>query len=61
MAVKVIVELRAAPGRRNELKSVLDTLLADLGTALKEDGSLGSTFYEVVDDPDALAEIADTT
>jgi quinol monooxygenase YgiN len=59
MAVKVIVELRAAPGRRDELKSVLHTLLADLGPALKESGSLGSTFYEVVDDPDALVEIAD--
>ena len=59
MAVKVIVELRAAPGRRDELKSVLHTLLADLGPGLKEKGSLGSTFYEVVDDPDALVEIAD--
>jgi quinol monooxygenase YgiN len=59
MAVKVIVELRAKPGRRDELKSVMHTLLADLGPRLKAKGSLGSGFYEVVDDPDALVELAD--
>jgi quinol monooxygenase YgiN len=59
MAVKVIVELRAEPGRRDELKSVIHTLLADLGPALKDNGSLGSSIYEVVDDPDTLVEIAD--
>jgi quinol monooxygenase YgiN len=59
MSIKVIVELKAAPGRRDELKAVLQTLLADLGPALKEKGSLGGGFYEVVDDPDALVEIAD--
>jgi quinol monooxygenase YgiN len=59
MSIKVIVELKAAPGRRDELKAVLHALLADLGPVLKEKGSLGSGFYEVVDDPDALVEIAD--
>lgn len=59
MAVKVIVELRAEPGRRDELKSVIHTLIADLGPALKDKGSLGSSLYEVVDDPDTLVEIAD--
>ncbi|MFI5624104.1 putative quinol monooxygenase [Nocardioides sp. NPDC051685] len=59
MAVKVIVELRAQPGRRDELKSVIHTLLADLGPALKDKGSLGSSLYEMVDDPDTLVEIAD--
>jgi quinol monooxygenase YgiN len=59
MTIKVIVELRAEPGRRDELKGVLGTLLAELGPALKEKGSLGSSFYEVVDDPDSLVEIAD--
>ncbi|MGH8839290.1 MAG: putative quinol monooxygenase [Jiangellaceae bacterium] len=59
MAVKVIVELRAKPGRRDELTQVLHTLMAELGPALKERGSLGGAFYEVVDDPDALVEIAD--
>jgi quinol monooxygenase YgiN len=59
MAVKVIVELRAKPGRRDELTNVLQMLIAELGSALKEKGSLGGAFYEVVDDPDRLVEIAD--
>ncbi len=59
MAVKVIVELRAKPGRRDELRDVLHTMMAELGPALKERGSLGGAFYEVVDDPDTLVEIAD--
>jgi quinol monooxygenase YgiN len=59
MAVKVIVELKARPGRRDELANVLRTLMAELGPALAEKGSLGGAFYEVVDDPDALVEIAD--
>jgi quinol monooxygenase YgiN len=59
MAVKVIVELRAEPGRRGELQRVMHTLLADLGPALKDKGCLDSNFYEVADDPDALVEIAD--
>jgi quinol monooxygenase YgiN len=59
MAVKVIVELRAKPGRRDELTNVLHMLIAELGPALKEKGSLGSSLYEVLDDPDTLVEIAD--
>jgi quinol monooxygenase YgiN len=59
MTIKVIVELTAEPGRRDELKNVLQTMLADWGPGLKEKGSLGGSFYEVVDDPDALVEIAD--
>ncbi|HRD59748.1 MAG TPA: antibiotic biosynthesis monooxygenase [Nocardioides sp.] len=59
MAVKVIVELKAEPGRRDELKGVMRTLLAGLGPALKERGCLDSSYYEVVDDPDTLVEIAD--
>lgn len=57
MAIKVIVELKAGPGRRDELKSLLDTLVAAQGAG--QPGFLGSTRYEVVDDPDALIEIAD--
>ena len=49
MSIKVIVELKAAPGRRDELKAVLQTLLAGLAPALKEKGSLGGGFYEVPD------------
>lgn len=59
MAIKVIVELRAKPGQRDELKNLLHMLIAELGPALKEKGSLGSSLHEVVDDPDALVEIAD--
>lgn len=59
MSIKVIVELKVAPGRRDELKVVMQRLLADLGPTLKEKGSLDSSFYEVVDDPDALVEIAE--
>lgn len=59
MSIKVIVELKVAPGRRDELKAVMQRLLADLGPTLKEKGSLDSSFYEVVDDPDALVEIAE--
>ncbi len=59
MAVKVIVELRAKPGRRDELKNVIHTLMAELGPDLKGKGSLGSVLYEVVDDPDTLVEMAD--
>lgn len=59
MTIKVIVELKAAPGRRDELTQQLHGLYADLGPTLKEMGSLGGSFYEVIDDPDALVEIAD--
>lgn len=59
MTIRVIVELRTEPGRREGLKGVLHALLSDLGPALEERGLLGSNFYEVVDDPDALVEIAD--
>ena len=59
MAVKVIVELRAKPGWRGELKNVLHMLMSELGPVLKEKGSLGGSVYEVLDDPDTLVEIAD--
>ncbi|GAA1477372.1 hypothetical protein GCM10009623_18180 [Nocardioides aestuarii] len=59
MSIKVIVELKAAPGKREELKGVLQSLLADLGPALKERGAIDSAFYEAVDDPDTLVEIAE--
>lgn len=59
MSIKVIVELKAAPGRRDELKAVMQALLADVGPAVKEMGWLGGGFYDVVDDSDALVEIAE--
>lgn len=57
MAIKVIVELQAKPGRRDELKSELEKLIAKYGPG--QDGFLGSTRYGVLDDPDALVEIAE--
>jgi quinol monooxygenase YgiN len=57
LAVKVIVELQAKPGMRDELKSLLESMVANQGSS--QPGFLGSTRYEVLDDPDALVEIAD--
>jgi quinol monooxygenase YgiN len=57
MAIKVIVELQAKPGRRDELNGLLEAMVAEGGSS--QPGFLGSTRYEVVDDPDVLIEIAD--
>lgn len=56
MAIKVIVELKAKPGGRDELKRVFESMLADHGSSAR--GYLGSTRYLVLDDPDMLVEIA---
>jgi quinol monooxygenase YgiN len=53
----VIVELQAKPGRRDELKRELESLIATSGPG--QDGFLGSTRYGLLDDPDVLVEIAD--
>ena len=57
MAIKVIVELRAKPGRRAELMSLLESMVAELGPSQR--GFLGSRRYEVLDNPDMLIEIAE--
>ena len=57
MTVKVIVELQAKPGRRAELKSLIESMVATHGASQR--GFLGSTRYEVLDDPDMLIEIAE--
>jgi quinol monooxygenase YgiN len=57
VAIKVIVELQAKPGKRAELKSLLESIVAKHG--LGQAGFLGSTRYEVLDNPDILVEIAD--
>ncbi len=57
MTIKVIVELQTKPGRRDELKALLEELIATQGSSA--DGFLGSTRYEAIDDPDVLVEIAD--
>jgi quinol monooxygenase YgiN len=59
MAIKVIVELQAKAGKRADLKSLLESVSATLGPG--EPGFLGSTRYEVLDNPDIVVEIADWT
>jgi len=57
VAIKVIVELQAKPGKRAELKSLIESIVANHGPGQR--GFLGSTRYEVLDNPDMLVEIAD--
>jgi hypothetical protein len=57
VAIKVIVELQAKQGKRAELKNLLESVAATLGPGYP--GFLGSTRYEVLDNPDILVEIAD--
>lgn len=57
MAIKVIVELQAKPGGRDELRRVLETIVASQGPSQR--GFLGSMRYEVLDSPDTLVEIAE--
>jgi len=57
VAIKVIVELQAKPGKRAELKSLIESIVAKEGAGQR--GFLGSTRYEVLDSPDMLVEIAD--
>jgi quinol monooxygenase YgiN len=57
VAIKVIVELQAKPGRRAELERLLESIVASQGPSQR--GFLGSTRYEVLDNPDMLIEIAE--
>lgn len=57
MTIKVIVELEAKPGKRVELKNLIERIVAKHGSDQR--GFLGSTCYEVLDNPDILIEIAD--
>jgi quinol monooxygenase YgiN len=57
VAIKVIVELQAKPGRRAELCRLLESIVGNQGPS--QQGFLGSTRYEVLDNPDMLIEIAD--
>ena len=54
MAIKVIVELRAKPGRRDELTRFVEKVVEELGPRMQEKGWLGSAFFEVPDDADVL-------
>jgi quinol monooxygenase YgiN len=57
VAIKVIVELQAKPGMRDELKSLLDGMVAEHGPG--QDGLLGSARYADLANPDTVIEIAD--
>jgi len=57
VAIKVIVEFQAKPGKRAELKGLLESVASKHGPRVP--GFLGSTRYEVHDNPDMLVEIAD--
>ena len=57
MAIKVIVELQAKPGMRDELVSLMDRIVAEQGPTQR--GFLGSIRYEALDNPDVLIEIAE--
>ena len=57
MAIKVIVELQARPGKRAELKNLLESVAERLGPSAP--GYLGATRYEVLDNPDIVIDIAD--
>jgi quinol monooxygenase YgiN len=56
-SIKVIVELHSKPGKRAELKSLLESVASKYGPS--QLGFLGSMCYEVLDNPDILVEIAD--
>lgn len=55
MSIKVIVELKAEPGRRDELRSLIEELAA----RERPDGYHGSAYFESLDDPDLLIDLAD--
>lgn len=57
MAIKVIIELQAKPGKRAELLSLLESVAAKFGPVTP--GFLDSTRYEVLNHPDIVVEIAD--
>jgi len=57
VAIRVIVELHAKPGRRDELRGLLENIIATEGPS--QHGFLASSRYEVLGDPDVLVEIAD--
>jgi len=57
MAIRVIVELQAKPGKRAELHDLLASIAEEFGPSVP--GYLGTTRYEVLDNPDIVIEIAD--
>ena len=59
MPIRVIVEFQAKPGARGELASALDEIMATIGPGIP--GFMGSTLYEVLDNPDARSRLPSGT
>jgi hypothetical protein len=57
VTIKVIVEFQARPGARAELAGILEGISSTHGPSIP--GFLGSIVHEVLDNPDALVEIAE--
>lgn len=57
MPIKVIIELQARPGQRDELKAFIENLVATHGPG--GPGFIRSTRYGVLDNVDRLIEIAE--
>jgi quinol monooxygenase YgiN len=57
LAIKVVVELQAKPGKRAALQRLIESIVTQNGSGAP--GFLGSTRYEVLDNPDILVEIAE--
>jgi quinol monooxygenase YgiN len=57
MPIRVIIQFEAKPGRRTELRQLLNSISATHGPSAP--GYLGSTVYETLDSSDGLVEIAD--
>jgi quinol monooxygenase YgiN len=57
MSIKVIVQFRAKPGKRAELRELLRSISAEHGPTAT--GFLRSTVYEAFDSTDGLVEIAE--
>jgi quinol monooxygenase YgiN len=54
MTLKAIVELKAKPGRRDELLTVVETMYASAGTP---PGYIGTSRHASLQDPDTIIEI----
>jgi quinol monooxygenase YgiN len=57
VSIRVIVEIPAKPGKRAELMSLIQSIAGPHGPSWA--GFLGATFYEVLDNPDIVIEVAD--
>ena len=56
MAIKTIIELQAKPGQRDQLLSIMNEVTTTIQAV---PGFLGFEFYEVLENPDGLVEIAE--